>query len=227
MTEKADAIRVLIVDDHAVVRRGVRALLECEDDFSVVGEACNGREAVALATELEPDLVLMDLMMPEMGGGEAIARIRSANPDLAVVVFSSFVGEDELFPAIRAGAAGYLLKDGAPEDLLRGLRDAARGGMPLAPAAARRLMTEATRARVPLEPAANELSKREVEVLKVLTRGLSNRDIAERLYISEATVRSHVSSILRKLGVESRTQAALFALRAGLVRVEELDLPLD
>jgi len=225
MTDPAEAIRVLIVDDHAVVRRGVRALLETEDDFLVVGEASNGREAVDLTAELEPDLVLMDLMMPEMGGGEAIATIRSANPDVAVVVLSSFMGEDELFPAIRAGAAGYLLKDGEPEDLLHGLRDAARGGMPLAPAAARRLMAEATRARVPLETAVNELSKREVEVLELLTRGLCNRDIADRLYISEATVRSHVSSILRKLGVESRTQAALFALRAGVVRVEDLEMP--
>jgi DNA-binding NarL/FixJ family response regulator len=223
MTESPAVTRVLIVDDHAVVRTGLRALLDCAPDFEVVGEARTGREAVTRAAELSPDLVLMDLLMPDMGGAEATARITSADPDVTVVVLSSFVSDDQLIPAIRAGAAGYLLKDGEPEDLLRGLREAVGGGTPLAPAAARRLMAEAARSEERVGPEVDPLSEREVEVLKTLTLGLSNRDIADRLCISEATTRSHVSHILAKLGLSSRTQAALYALRTGLVSVDELE----
>jgi NarL family two-component system response regulator LiaR len=219
------AITVLVVDDHAVVRRGIRSLLETEDDIEVVGEASNGEEAVREAERLNPKVVLMDLVMPELDGVEATRRIRSRKPDARILVLTSFGSDDKLFPAVKAGALGYLLKEAKPEELVRAIREAAVGHAAINPAVARRLLREFTREHGALPPP-DPLTEREIEVLKTLALGLSNEGIAERLYISEATVRTHVSNILSKLHLDNRTQAALYALKEGLLSLDDIeDLP--
>ena len=218
-------IRVLIVDDHAVVRQGLRTFLELQDDpaalpIEVVGEAANGVEAVDLACRLQPDVVLLDLVMPEMDGIEATHKIIENSPHSRVIILTSFGEEDKVIPAIRAGAQGYLLKDIAPNDLVQAVRAAYLGKAQLHPDIARKLMSAvaareeppASRAPAPLE----ELTERELEVLRLIARGFNNREIAEKLVISEKTVKTHVSSILGKLHLEDRTQAAIYALRHGL-----------
>jgi NarL family two-component system response regulator LiaR len=219
-------IRVLIVDDHAMVRQGLRTFLELQDDdpsspsIHIVGEAANGVEAVRLARRLQPDVILLDLLMPEMDGIEATARIVESSPRSRVIVLTSFGEEDMIIPAIRAGAQGYLLKDIAPDDLVRAVRAAHLGRTQLHPDVARKLMSAvATREEAPAgRPAAPfaELTEREAEVLRLIADGLNNREIAGRLTISEKTVKTHVSSILGKLHLEDRTQAAVYALRHGL-----------
>ena len=219
------AITVLIVDDHTVVRRGIRSLLETEDDIEVVGEASNGEEAVREAERLNPKVILMDLVMPELGGVEATRRIRSRKPDARILVLTSFGSDDKLFPAVKAGALGYLLKEATPEELVRAIREAAVGHAAINPAVARRLLREFTREHGALPPP-DPLTEREIEVLRTLALGLSNVGIAQRLYISEATVRTHVSNILSKLHLENRTQAALYALKEGLISLDDIeDLP--
>jgi NarL family two-component system response regulator LiaR len=215
------SITVLVVDDHEIVRRGIITLLETESDIEVVGQAENGREALSLAQSLEPDVILMDLVMPEMDGVEAIREIRERGLPSHVLVLTSFGSDDKLFPAVRAGALGYLLKDTSPVDLVRAIHKAAEGQSALTPAVARRLLQEFS---TDLEPSPPEepLSDRESDVLKLVARGLTNEQIGERLFISEATVRTHVSHILAKLGLGNRTQAALYALRVGLVTLEEI-----
>jgi NarL family two-component system response regulator LiaR len=220
-----ETISVLIVDDHAVVRRGIRAFLDTEPAIEVVGEAVNGTEAVTEAERLDPDVILMDLVMPEMDGAEAIRRIRKRKPGARILVLTSFGSDDKLFPAVTAGALGYLLKETPPEDLIRAIREAAAGQAALDPIVARRLLREFSREHALLPPA-EPLTDREIEVLKTLTQGLSNEQIAKRLFISEATVRTHVSNILAKLGLDNRTQAALYALKEGLVSLGDIgDLP--
>lgn len=218
-------IRVLIVDDHAMVRQGLRTFLELQDDPSalpieVVGEAANGVEAVDLARRLQPDVVLLDLVMPEMDGIEATPKIIEDTPHSRVIILTSFGEEDRVFPAIRAGAQGYLLKDIAPDDLAQAVRAAYLGQVQLHPDIAKTLMLAvAAEEKLPAsEPAApfGELTERELEVLRLIAEGLSNREIADRLVISPKTVKTHVSSILSKLHVEDRTQAAIYALRHGL-----------
>jgi len=220
-----DTIRVLIVDDHAVVRQGLRTFLELQDDPStlpieVVGEATNGVEAVKLARNLRPDVILLDLVMPEMDGIEATPKIIEDSPHSRVIILTSFGEEDKVFPAIRAGAQGYLLKDIAPNDLVRAVRAAYLGQVQLHPEVARKLMSavvakeEPPARRVP--GSLEELTERELEVLCLIAEGLNNREIAERLVISDKTVKTHVSSILGKLHLEDRTQAAIYALRHGL-----------
>ena len=211
------AIRVLITDDHGVVRQGLRMFLSLDPDIEVVGEAENGEEAVAMARELEPDVVLMDLLMPVMDGIEATKAIRSELPDIEVIALTSVLEDVSVTGAVRAGAIGYLLKDTHAEELHRAIRGAAEGRVQLAPEAAARLMREV---RAPESPEA--LTEREAEVLKLLARGKANKQIANSLYVSEKTVKAHVSSILMKLGIQSRTQAALHAVRTGLVSVDEL-----
>jgi len=228
--DPAGKIRVLIVDDHAVVRQGLRTFLELQDDVSpsdlaalpieVVGEAANGVEAVALARRLRPDVVLLDLVMPELDGIEATARIVTDSPHSRVIILTSFGDEDKVFPAIRAGAQGYLLKDVAPNDLVQAVRAVHLGQVQLHPEVVRKLMSAVA---VQEEPAAGrqtafvqDLTEREVEVLGLIAGGLSNREIAEKLIISEKTVKTHVSNILSKLHLEDRTQAAIYALRHGL-----------
>jgi NarL family two-component system response regulator LiaR len=211
------AIRVLITDDHGVVRQGLRMFLSLNPDIEVVGEAENGREEVAMARELKPDVVLMDLLMPVMDGIEATRAIRSELPEVEVMALTSVLGDASVTGAIKAGAIGYLLKDTEAEELHRAIRGAAEGKVQLAPEAAARLMREV---RAPESP--EELTERESEVLKLVARGKANKQIASDLFVEEKTVKAHVASILRKLGVQSRTQAALHAVRTGLVSVEEL-----
>jgi two-component system, NarL family, response regulator LiaR len=211
------AIRVLITDDHGVVRQGLRMFLSLDPDIQVVGEAQDGREALAMARELKPDVVLMDLLMPVMDGLESIKAIRTELPEVEVIALTSVLEGASVTGAIRAGAIGYLLKDTDAEGLHQAIRGAAEGGVHLSPEAAAHLMREV---RAPENPEA--LSDRETEVLRLLARGKANKQIASELYIEEHTVKAHVSSILMKLGVQSRTQAALHAVRTGLVSVEEL-----
>ena len=221
--EGRDAITVLVVDDHTVVRRGLAALLATEPGIRVVGEAANGLEAVERAATLRPQVILMDLVMPGMDGVEATTQILARDPEAQVLVLTSFGSDAKVFPAIRAGAVGYLLKDTTPEDLVRAIRRTAAGESPLNPGVARRLLRELAHEEHEA-PKGEALSPRETEVLRLLARGLGNLAIGGRLFISEATVRTHVSSILAKLGVANRTQAALYALREGLASIDEIDL---
>jgi NarL family two-component system response regulator LiaR len=211
------AIRVLITDDHGVVRQGLRMFLSLDPDIQVVGEAANGLEAVAMARELQPDVVLMDLLMPVMDGLQATQTIRTEMSEVEILALTSVLEGASITGAVKAGAIGYLLKDTDAEELHRAIRGAAEGQVQLAPEAAARLMREV---RAPESP--EELTERETEILKLLARGKANKQIATELFVEEKTVKAHVSSILRKLGVQSRTQAALHAVRTGLVSVDEL-----
>jgi NarL family two-component system response regulator LiaR len=211
-------ISVIIVDDHAVVRSGIRGFLEAQPDFQVLGEAASGAEGVKLAAELVPDVVLMDLAMPEMDGIEATRRIRDASPRTQVVVLTSFHDDAHIFPAIKAGALSYLLKDISPEELAETVRLAAHGEAVLNPRVASRLVQELAGGHTPASNPLAELSNRECEVLKLVAEGLSNAEIAERLVLSQKTVKGHVSNILGKLHLADRTQAAALAWRQGMVR---------
>lgn len=208
-------IKILLADDHSVVRQGLRMFLALDEELEVVGEASNGAEALRLARELQPDVILMDLLMPEMDGIAATSAIRRELPDTEVIALTSVLEDEKVFGAIRAGAIGYLLKDTEADDLRRAIKAAAGGQVQLAPQAAARLMREV---RPPESP--EELTPRETEVLKLLAQGLANKEIAQELGIGEKTVKTHVSNILSKLGVLSRTQAALHAVRVGLVSVD-------
>jgi two-component system, NarL family, response regulator LiaR len=211
------AIRVLITDDHGVVRQGLRMFLSLDPDIEVVGEAENGEEALSMVRELHPDVVLMDLLMPVMNGMESTKAIRSEMPDVEVIALTSVLEDTSVTGAMRAGAIGYLLKDTQAEDLHRAIRGAAEGRVQLAPEAVVKLMSDVS---APENPEA--LTDREIEVLKLLARGKADKQIASDLFTDEEAVGANVSSILRKLGVRSRTQAALHAVRTGLVSVEEL-----
>ena len=211
------AIRIVITDDHGVVRQGLRMYLSLDPSFEVVGEASNGREAVELARKLEPDVVLMDLLMPVMDGIEATEAIRKELPEVEVIALTSVLEDTSVTGAVRAGAIGYLLKDTDAEELSRAIKAAADGRVHLAPEAAARLMREV---RAPESP--DSLTARETEILMLVARGKANKQIASELYLSEKTVKAHVSSVLMKLGVQSRTQAALHAVRTGLVSLEDL-----
>ena len=211
------AIRVLITDDHGVVRQGLRMYLGLDPELEVVGEAANGEEALRMARELGPDVVLMDLLMPVMDGIAATGMIRAELPDVEVIALTSVLEDASVSGAVRAGAIGYLLKNTEADDLGRAIKAAAEGQVQLAPEAATRLMREV---RAPESP--EPLTERETEVLQLVARGKANKQISHALFIGEKTVKAHVSSILAKLGVQSRTQAALHAVRTGLVSVDEL-----
>ena len=206
-------IRVLLVDDHAVVREGLRAFLELQDGIEVVGDAADGREGVAAAERLRPDVVLMDLVMPELDGLSALRALRKRAPEARTIVLTSFLGDDKLLPALRAGAAGYVLKNAPPSEVVRAVRAAHAGEAVLDPVVAGRLLEALSRDEEPLD----RLTPREREVLVLLGRGLSNKRIAQDLRLSEKTVKTHVGHVLAKLGVADRTQAAVVAVRAGLV----------
>ncbi|HEX9374532.1 MAG TPA: response regulator transcription factor [Roseiflexaceae bacterium] len=211
------AIRILIADDHSVVRQGLRMFLGLDPELEVVGEAPNGAEALRLARELKPDVVLMDLLMPVMDGITAIGAIRRELPDTEVIALTSVLEDSSVVGAVRAGAIGYLLKDTEADELRRAIKAAASGQVQLAPKAAARLMREV---RAPDSP--ESLTERETDVLRLLAQGQSNKEIARTLVIGEKTVKTHVSNILAKLGVPSRTQAALYAVRIGLVAPDQL-----
>jgi len=214
--EVAMPIRLLIVDDHLVVRQGLRMFLEMDTELEIVGEAGDGARAVELAHELRPDVVLMDILMPGMDGITATEAIRRQLPDTEVVALTSVLEDDKVMGAIRAGAIGYLLKDTEPAELRRAVRAAAAGEVQLAPQAAARLMREV---RAPDRP--ETLTERETEVLRLVAQGQSNKSIARILGISEGTAKTHVANLMGKLGVSSRTQAALYAIRIGLVAPEK------
>jgi two-component system, NarL family, response regulator LiaR len=213
-------IRILIADDHAVVREGLRALIEAKPDMELVGEAEDGVEAVSLARSLKPDVILLDLLMPRMDGIEAIGEIKKENPNARILVLTSFAGDDKVFPAIKAGAMGYLLKDSPSQALIQAIREVHLGESPLHPTIARKLIRELIRPSTAAS-VENLLTEREVEVLKLIAGGLSNLEIAEKLVISERTVSSHVSNILGKLHLANRTQVALYAFREGLASQEQ------
>jgi NarL family two-component system response regulator LiaR len=215
-----DTIRVLIADDHPIVRDGLRTLISTEPGLELVGEAANGVEAVAKAKTTRPDVILMDLVMPIKNGIEAISEIKRDNPQVSILVLTSFSEEDKVFPAIRAGALGYILKDTTPQQLLQAIYDVHRGEASLHPSIALQLIREINQpSNLPL--AADPLTESELEVLRLLAQGLTNQEIAERLVRSEWTIRTHVRNILSKLHVANRTQAALYALREGLAKFDD------
>ncbi len=216
-------IQVLIVDDHGIVRKGTRALLDRIPDFVVVGEASNGKEAVAQAKALQPDVILMDLMMPEMDGIEAIGLITASQPDCRILALTSFAADDKLFPAIKAGALGYMLKDADPEDLIQAIHQVYRGEPSLNPSMARKVLQELGRPAKPAptpSPGPDPLTERELEVLQLVAKGLTNQQMADQLSVAEVTIRTHVSNILSKLHLANRVQATLYALREGLTTLE-------
>ena len=217
-------IRLVLVDDHRVVRQGLKAFLATEADIEVVGEASNGREAVEVVESLQPDVVLMDLVMPELDGIGATAAIKQKWPSVDVIAMTSFIEDEKVFGAMRAGAGGYVLKDADPDDVVKAIRSAAAGEVHLDPRVARRLMEELNPRKPKHATPQETLSEREIEVLKLVARGFSNQGIAEQLIISPKTAKTHVSNILSKLGLASRTQAAVYALNEGLVTPEETGL---
>lgn len=206
-------IRVLIVDDHAIVREGLRTLLDEESGIEVAADAANGAQAIDLTVALQPDVILMDLVMPEMDGIETIRRIRKTDSASQIIVLTSFGEDQRVRSAIQAGAIGYMLKDVLQQELLRAIESAARGEPALHPEAQRALMRQATDPSAPFE----DLTERELDVLRLIAQGKSNRDIAAALFLTEGTVKGYVSAILAKLQVDDRTQAALFAVKNGLV----------
>ncbi len=217
-----DNIRVLIADDHAVVREGLRTLIDTEPGMELVGEAADGVKAVESALTLQPDVILLDLMMPQKTGIEAIDDIKAENPEARILVITSFAEDEKVFSAIKAGALGFLLKDASPQELLKAIVDVYKGEHSMPPSIAHKVMRELQRSHTSeLPPTEEPLTEREVEVLKLVAQGRPNQEIAKILVISERTVRSHVSNILDKLHLANRTQAALYALRQGLASLDD------
>jgi len=217
----ARKITILLVDDHEVVRQGLRAYLDAQPDFTVIGEAASGEEAVEAAMEFLPDVMLMDLVMSGMGGVEATRKVKGVTPRTQIVVLTSYHQDEFIFPALQAGAISYVLKDVAMEDLVDAIRKAARGEAVLHPRVAERVIQEINGAKGGVFNPFTELTNREMEVLRLIARGMSNSDIAEELFISENTVKGHVSNILSKLQLADRTQAAVYAWEQGLVHRDE------
>lgn len=216
--ENIEIIKVLIVDDHQVVRQGLRTFLELHEDISVIGEADDGMDAVEMVTQLQPDVVLMDLVMPRMDGITATQKIHALSFPTKVIALTSFSEDDKVFPAIQAGAASYLLKDVSPDDLVDAIRAVHHGEARLHPDITRKLMEQVSQMRsLPQETPVEDLTEREREVVRLVAMGRSNREIAEELYISEKTVKTHISNILRKLNMEHRTQLAIYAIKNKLV----------
>ena len=213
-------IRILICDDHAVVREGLRALITTEPDMTIAGEAGDGETAVAAFRELRPDVTLLDMVMPRMDGVEALKAILSEFPSARVLILTSFSEDEMVFPAIKSGALGYLLKDSSPEELIRAIRSVNRGEASLHPSIARRLIQELSQPSS-LPPTQEPLTDREMEVLRLVAKGYSNEEIGDSLVVSERTARGHVSSILSKLHLANRTQAALYALREGIANLDD------
>ena len=213
-------ITILIADDHAVVREGLRTLISSQNDLELIGEAENGIDAVQLAKKCKPDVILIDIVMPKMDGVNAIGEIKKLNPDARILVLTSFADDDKVFPAIKAGALGYLLKDSSPKELISAIHDVYQGKPSLHPNIALMLFEELNQPTT-LPPTDHPLTEREVTILKLVAQGLTNQEIADALVISELTVRTHVSNILAKLHLANRTQAALYALRKGIARIDD------
>lgn len=217
---KEQTIKVLVVDDHPIIRKGIRAVLDLEPDIDLVGEAENGWQAIELEQQLQPDVILMDLRMPVMDGITAIREIKKQQPQARILVLTNFAGEEMIFPAIKSGAVGYHLKDSSPEALIEAIRQVNQGLVSLHPSIAKKLLDELQNTEEQML-AAEPLTPRELDILRRIAQGQENREIAEQLVISEATVRTHVSNILGKLHLASRTQAALYAIKEGLVSLKE------
>jgi NarL family two-component system response regulator LiaR len=216
-------IRILIADDHAIVREGLRWLITTEPGMELAGEAVDGEEVVRKAQSVRPDVILLDLVMPHKDGIEAIDEIKRCDPEARILVLTSFAEDEKVFSAIKAGALGYLIKDSSPQELLQAIRDVYRGEPSMSPTIAQKLMRELQRSAkhaAELPPTEEPLTEREVAVLRLVAQGLSNQEIGERLVISERTVRTHVSNILDKLHLANRTQAALYALKEGLAHLD-------
>ena len=215
----SERIRILIADDHAIVREGLRALIATEPGLELVAEAAEGVEAVEKARATKPDVILLDMVMPRKDGLGAIGDIIKENPEARILVLTSFAEDEKVFPAIKAGALGYLLKDSSPQELLQAIRNVHHGEASLHPTIARKLMRELNQPPG-LPPTADPLTEREVEVLRLVAQGLTNDEIANKLVVSERTVRTHVSHILDKLHLANRTQMALYAVREGIAKLD-------
>ena len=215
-------IQVLIVDDHAMVRKGMIALLSEYKDIHVVGEAANGLKAIEQAELLKPDVILMDLAMPVLDGIEAIKQIVAVHPEQRIVVLTSYTGEDKLFPAIKAGAMGYLIKDAQPDELVESIRNVYAGEPSLDPTISWRILRGMSGADT-TKRSTDDLSEREIEVLRLLSQGKTDQEIAKQLVLTDVTIRTHISRILSKLGLKNRVQAALYGIRSGLVSLDEIN----
>jgi NarL family two-component system response regulator LiaR len=215
----SNPIRILIVDDHAVVREGLRAFIQIKPDMEVVGEAADGIEALEKAHDLDPDVILLDIVMPKLDGIGTIERLKKQGSQARILVITSFTEDDQIFPAIKAGALGYLLKDSQPQELIQAIRAVYRGEPSLHPTVALKLMDELDR-EAELPPTEEPLTERELDVLKLIAQGHTNREIGEQLYLSERTVGKYASNILDKLHLANRTQAALYALRTGIANLD-------
>jgi NarL family two-component system response regulator LiaR len=217
----SDTIRVFLADDHAVVRKGLEALIATQSDMTVIGTAVDGEEAVQQVAVLQPDVILLDLQMPRKTGLEAIQEIKMADPQARILILTSFSEDDTVFAAIKAGALGYLLKDSSPQELIQAIRNVYNGRSSLHPDIALKVIRELNKPPAHLPLTEEPLTEREVEVLKLVAQGLSNQAIADKLIVSERTVRTHISNILSKLHLANRTQVALYALRQGLASLDD------